>query len=343
MKPSVIVPALNPSEQLVYIVKKCIKLGLNQIIVINDGSSQEYQHTFDILIKIGVLVIHHSANRGKGAALKSGIQAVSKYFPDTTSIITADADGQHSPEDILKVAQAAASYPDALILGVRNLSCKNIPFRSRFGNSFTSKVFFLMTGVHCKDTQTGLRGFSKPLFDMAISISGDRYDYEMNMLVESAIRKIPIHMIPIQTIYLDNNSSSHFRVLRDSALIYQQLLKYLAVALSSFILDIGFFSFFSHFIKRTRSGISIVTILARCISGAYNFRMNQIWSFQVKKQSFTQLKRYFLLFVLVMLGSAAIVSLLKFLPFPLPIIKVAVDAVLFIVNYHVQRRWVFAE
>ncbi len=344
MKTVVLIPALNPDEQLIKVIRKCKEIGLKRFIVIDDGSASASIPVFEEAQSLGAYVFRHDVNKGKGAALKTGITHAADVFPDLDGIVTADADGQHTPSDILKIAQAVGDKGNGLILGIRDFAAAGVPARSRFGNRASELLFFLMTGVRCSDTQTGLRGIPKSMFTLASQTPGERYDFEMNFLTETARRKIPIRMLPIQTIYLEGNNSSHFRVIRDSALIYQRPLKYLVTALGSFALDICLFIIFSsHVFPNSPSGIRRANTLARCGSGLFNFKLNQAWSFKVKERRPVQFWKYLLLFISVMQVSSILVSLCSRLPLPLPLIKVAIDTILFFINYQVQRQWIFAE
>ena len=156
----------------------------------------------------------------EGAAIKTGIEKAVREFGSGIGIITADADGQHLPQDIIRISDALTSYRDHLILGVRDFSGENVPFRCAFGNMITSTLFKFGTGIACSDTQTGLRGIPPRLVPLALSTEGDRYEYEMNFLVE-AVKTAPLVMIPIETVYENGNAGSHFRPVRDSLLIYR--------------------------------------------------------------------------------------------------------------------------
>lgn len=344
MNAVILIPSLNPNEQLKNVIQGCMDRGLNNVIVVNDGSAETYDAIFAEAESLGARVLRHEKNLGKGAALRTGIGQVSQLFPDAGSIVTADADGQHSSDDILRVAEAIEAQADGIVLGSRSFSKDTTPLRSRFGNSISAFLFLLMTGMHCTDTQTGLRGIAKTQFDLALRVPGERYDYEMNFLVEAARKKLPISFVPIQTIYFENNSGSHFRAVRDSALIYQRPLKYAAVAISSSVLDLGCFAALSSLVfAPSMKGIFAATAIARCISGVYNFRMNQVWCFNPKKRTIAQFGKYLVLFLSCIIVSSLLVNILKFLPISLTIVKALVDIFIFFINYQVQKRWVFAD
>jgi len=343
LKTVVLIPALNPNGHLLRTIEGCMALGLERILVVDDGSGEEYRAVFDQAQALGAQVLRHQVNRGKGAALKTGIRGAEERWPDTDGVVTADADGQHAPEDILRVARGLEGGAD-LVLGVRDFSGPEVPRKSRMGNAFSAAFFRLTTGVRCGDTQTGLRGIPGRMFAFALETPGERYDFEMNLLMETAKSRRRIEMLPIRTIYLDQNSASHFRVVRDSLLIYRRTIRYLLVAGGSCALDLGLFALLTATVFPTdRAGISWATVIARCASGLFNFKANQMWCFQVKKRTAAQAGKYLALFLCVMLASSQIVALLRRLPLPLTLTKAVVDVALFFFNYQIQSRWIFAD
>ena len=193
-----------------------------KILVVNDGSGPDFDSVFKEA-KQYAEVHGYETNHGKGYALKTGLELIkNKSFFDY--VITADADGQHKPEDIILIVNELNNNCK-FVLGVRKFIGK-IPFKSKFGNNITKFVFKKATGVYCSDTQTGLRGFSCDLLDWLINIEGDRYEYEMNVLLDAAFNNISFTEVPIQTIYEKGNPSSHFKVIKDSAKIYKSIFNY---------------------------------------------------------------------------------------------------------------------
>lgn len=343
MNTVLLIPALAPDGRLCQVVENCMALGLERVLVVDDGSAAEYAAVFARTEALGAKVLRHETNRGKGAALKTGIAAAAELWPDTAGVVTADADGQHAPEDILRVAQALEGA-EGLVLGVRDLSAPGVPKTSRWGNAFSAAFFRLATGVKCRDTQTGLRGIPRSLFPQALDTPGERYDFEMNLLMAVAKGKRELTMVPIRTIYLDGNSSSHFRVVRDSLLIYRQPLRYLAVALGSMAVDLGLFTLLTATVlPADYAGVSWAAVIARCVSGLMNFLLNQNWCFRVKRRTADQAVKYALLFLCAMAVSSQATAALRLLPIPLPLTKALVDLVIFYVNYLVQSRWIFRD
>lgn len=338
MRTVVLIPSLNPDGHLEEVVRGCLGQGLREVVVVNDGSDPSCGPTFAQVEALGAVVEHHPVNRGKGAALKTGIRAALEHFPALEGVVTADGDGQHLPEDIRRVAQALCGQERPFVLGIRDFSGQQVPWRSRIGNRITSFFLRKAIGLDCPDTQTGLRGLPRALLPQLLELPGDRYEYETNMLTHVTAIHYPIQMIPIQTVYEDNNRGSHFRTVVDSARIYRRPLKYAASSLISCALDLGLFTLLALYLD-----IMAATVLARCMSGYVNFKLNQRWSFQVRRRTRTQFWKYLLLWLCVMLISGGAVSALRVLPIPLTLTKALVDMVLFVANYVVQRRLIFRE
>lgn len=210
----VTLPAFEPDGRLPDLVRR-LRQDFPAIIVVDDGS-RHASAVFDELRTVeGVRVLVHAENRGKGAALKTAFAEMLCRFPDAVGTVTADADGQHLPEDIVRVAESLTCHPDRLTLGVRTFG-KDIPFRSRLGNLWTIAEFRMLTGCPVRDTQTGLRGIPRKLLPVLLEIPGDRYDYEIRMLVRAVRQSDGIVQIPITTVYERGNVTSHFRPLADT-------------------------------------------------------------------------------------------------------------------------------
>lgn len=219
----VLIPAYQPDEKLLSTLKALDALNFG-LVVVDDGSGKDYD---DVFIQAGkyARVIRYAVNRGKGGALKQGIRCIRKCFPNCRYLITADADGQHSPSDIANLSKRLMEGEHRFVIGSRAF-VGEVPLRSRFGNSLTRQVFALVSGVRVQDTQTGLRGFDRSLFDWLLSIPGNRYEYEMNVLMSASRDQIEIDEISIQTIYENDNSTSHFDPIKDSIKIYKEILKF---------------------------------------------------------------------------------------------------------------------
>lgn len=215
----VLIPAYKPDHKLLSLLEELRHYP--EIVVINDGSGAEFDPLFESLQ--GVTLLRHEVNRGKGAALKTGMAYIREHFPDVKGLITVDADGQHRPADIDRVAQELEAHPDSLVLGVRSFSGAGVPLRSRVGNIVTRLLFFALVGVFIRDTQTGLRGIPLSFVGDLIDLKPDRYEYELEVLL--ACRRRPLRQVTIETVYIEENRSSHFNPVQDSLKIYKTLIR----------------------------------------------------------------------------------------------------------------------
>lgn len=344
MNQTVIIPTLNPTPGIVPLVRELQSLEFARIVVVDDGSEESCGTLFAELENLGAYVVHHEANEGKGAAIKTGIGTALDLFPATTGFVTVDGDGQHLPCDVARVCQKADTAPNAVVLGTRNFKQAGVPVRSRLGNAFSSLYFLLDTGMRCADTQTGLRFIPRHLADFALNVSGTRYEYEMNFLIKAVKGGMNVQFVPIQTVYQDNNAGSHFDTVRDSLRIFASLARFTASSLMSTLVDLALFALFMALANPTFAlAIPVSTMLARFASGAINFTLNRRWSFGSRGKADTQAARYAILFVSIMAASAALVWSLSWLPLPIVVVKMLVDSCLFAVSYVVQHNWVFAD
>jgi len=341
---AVIIPAYKPDQKCETLIQEILAAGFQQVIVVDDGSGPHYADFFKSISPISeVTLLRHAVNQGKGRALKTAFHYILNQKLSINGVITVDADGQHLVSDILKIAKEMAEKPGHVVLGARDFKQKDVPFRSRFGNRFTRLLFRLFTGAVLTDTQTGLRGIPTQHLAHLLSIAGERYEYEMNMLAALQARKVTLSEVPIETVYLENNKSSHFHPLRDSYHIYKIFLLYGLSGGASFALDIGLFWLFTQLWREEAPQLFIVfaTVAARVLSSLFNYYVNRHKVFgQGSRKSFI---RYYILAAFIMLMSAGSVHFLyaEWLGRGEVILKVFVDTLLFLFGFVVQRTWVF--
>ncbi len=221
---AILIPAYKPDMRLVELTNLLLTHDSLRVVVVDDGSGESFKNVFSALDE-RVHFITYPVNKGKGGALKTGIKYILNNMPECERLITADADGQHTYPDIKKVIEKSIECPGALVLGSREFD-GNVPFRSKFGNTLTRLVFSIATGVKVRDTQTGLRGFDRAGMKAFLDVPGDRYEYEINVLLVAAHTKTPIHEVTIKTIYINENESSHFNPIKDSMKIYSCIFKF---------------------------------------------------------------------------------------------------------------------
>lgn len=298
-----LIPAYEPESLLNELLEKLRASGF-EIVVVDDGSGPDYSVIFEKAVSCAT-VLTHPVNQGKGRALKTGLAYIRKHFGTDSVIVTVDADGQHSVKDAMMLCEMAKSHPNSLVLGSRKLK-DNVPLRSRIGNTLTRLVYRLSTGLKVHDTQTGLRAFHMDLLSQLIDIPGERYEYEMNVLLEFARRHIPILEEEIETIYIDNNSASHFDTIRDSYRVYKEILKFSASSFAGFLVDYIMYSL----LLLVTGSIRASNIGARVISAGVNYTLNKKFVFRSKKGVLQSAISYFLLAAVILFGNTMVLEFL---------------------------------
>ena len=350
MKISVILPSLNPNDQMIGVVRGLIDEGFTDIIIVNDGSNEEHMEPFRCVAEYPeVTLLTHEVNRGKGRGLKTAFAYCRDNRPDIDGVVTVDGDGQHTPKDIMACCLAMADHPGEVILGCRDFTRKDIPWKSSVGNNITKVVFRLMCGIRLSDTQTGLRVIPRELLPFMIGIEGERFEYETHMLLEMKRTGIRFTEVPIDTVYLEDNSETHFHPVKDSFKIYRVILRFTGKKLltflkfslgsvTSFLVDIGIFYLTEYLVGSvwgldtqltlpaalTASAFGAVlgnilgeqahmisTITSRVISSIYNYCFNRNLVFRDRSRH-TVLK-YYALALGQMLLSGLLVTLFTYL------------------------------
>ena len=284
------------------------------------------------------LILRHAVNMGKGRALKTGLNdAVNIGYADL-GVITADADGQHTPQDIEKVASRMAEKPNALVLGVRQF-VGEVPLRNRIGSSVTRFLFTLINGERVQDTQTGLRGIPLMHIPLFLTLAGERYEYEMNMLLMARPNGISMEQVPIETVYIEGNKHSHYNVLLDSARVYGKLFSFIASSMIAAFLDFALF-ILMHNLLPTKLIVSV--IVARVGSSAINYLINHNLVFRAKGSMARTAVRYYALAATIMLSSYLLIRLfVDVFALNTYLAKVIADIILYFVSFFIQREFVY--
>lgn len=347
----VVIPALNPKQNILPYVRDIIQEGFTDVVVINDGSKAECSSIFEELATYrDVTVLMHEINRGKGAALKTAFEYFlsQKNNHQWAGVITADADGQHLVRDLVKVFEELKDTTGWLILGTRDFDQGHVPKKSKFGNKMTTSIFRLFYGMKINDTQTGLRGISYDLIEEFIAIEGDRFEYEINMLIKAVKDGVLIREIGIETVYLNDNETSHFRPFIDSFLIYRHLLNhfliFIGVAISSFVIDFSIFQLLIIIFGVLSSGlrISVASVIARICSSMFNYFMNKKFVFDNKKKVSASIFKYYILMLVELAISTTLVMIVYRLTFLSELLsKILVDSIIFFFSFFIQRYIVF--
>jgi glycosyltransferase involved in cell wall biosynthesis len=330
----VIIPALNPQSILLILVKNLQQHGFKHILLVDDGSSTEFQDVFKVASEMGATVLRHRVNLGKGAALKKAFDHA--FVQGYSAVVTVDADGQHSAADAARIARRVLDEVAPIcVLGVRTFASE-VPLRSKFGNLLTRQIFRAFSSIRVSDTQTGLRGFSADVLPLLCKVPGQRYEFEMQMLLWLAESKLPIKEIPIDTIYIDGNAHSHFHPIIDSLRIYWVLFRDFFVSVSSFGIDIALFS-----VCHAWTGqVLLSTYVSRSISGTYNFLGNKLFVFRVQrsKRLGLELVQYVMLAVLLATVSGTMVQMLaQQTEWGITLCKISIDLTLYLASFLIQR------
>ncbi len=356
-KISVVLPSLDPDEKLIAVVDGLLEYGFSDIILVNDGSKQENLHYFyDLAAQHPeITLLHHEINKGKGAALKNAFRYFLENRPDGFGVVTVDGDNQHHPEDTRACCEHMIKT-GRTVLGCRDFTLDHVPARSRFGNHTTSAIFKIFVGMTISDTQTGLRAIPRAVLEELVDVYGDRFEYETNMLLAFKTKGIDFDEVKIRTVYIEENKSSHFRVIHDSWRIYKLILahffRYTLSSLTSAVVDTAAFSLLSWALQGFLKGFALTAaagITARIISSLLNFFMNQKLVFKTNVDTKKAMVRYYCL-ALPQMAAQVLLTQGVYALFGIPdtagvirtVLYAVVMTVLYFLSYMIQQRWVFA-
>ncbi|UTT57858.1 glycosyltransferase [Cellulosimicrobium cellulans] len=336
---AVVVPAYQPDARLVALVDALqAAVPESPVVVVDDGSDRRCGGVFRAVRALGAVVLTVAVNRGKGYALRTGIRWVRDRLPGH-GVVCADADGQHTVVDVLRVAARSQAEPEAVVLGARRFA-GDVPVRSRVGNAATRWAFAATTGTRVRDTQTGLRAYGPGLLGDLLAVRGDRYEYELRALLEATRAGRRIVEVDVATVYLDDNASSHFRPVADSLRVWAPLLRFAASSLGSAAVDVV-----ALLALHALTGSLLAAVVgARLLSAGVNFAVNRRLVFPGGRDLPLRVAaaRYVALAAVLLAASYGLLAMLTGIGLPLLAAKVGTDAVLVATSYEVQRRVVFA-
>jgi len=334
---AMLIPAWQPEERLIPLVDELLASGFGAILLIDDGSPVASAALFDKLQTLPrVQLLRHAVNLGKGRALKTGINYFLNELPGFEGLVTADADGQHTAADIERVARAMLASGGRAVLGSRGF-VKDVPLRSRFGNTLTRHIFGFVTGEKLSDTQTGLRAFPRAMLPELMTLDGERYEYEMTVLAHLCRGGHRPVEVPIETVYIDGNRSSHFDPIRDSMRIYFVLARFYMSSMAAAAIDlVGFTLTFAI------TGNVLASVIVGRLSSLVNFILNKRFVFHNRGSLKGTLGRYYVLAVAIAgLSYGLIWGLSRHAHWNVYVAKVTVDVLLSLVSFSVQRTFVF--
>lgn len=330
-----LIPAYEPQDNLISLVHE-LKENNFEVVVIDDGSGKEFKYIFDEVSSCAK-VLGYNKNKGKGVALKVGFEYIKSNSMQDYVVVTMDCDGQHTVSDAKKLCEVAKLNPNTLVIGKRLRNSKT-PFRSRLGNRITRLIYHISTGIDVYDTQTGLRAFNKALLDYLIKVEGERYEYEMNVLLQCIKNNIKIKEIEITTIYINNNSNSHFKTFKDSLLVYKEIMKFSLSSFSSFIIDYLLYVLFIFLFNN----ILFSNILSRLISASINYKINKRLVFNSHEKNYKTIFQYFsLVLIILALNTIVLNILVRYIFINKFFAKLLTEVILFFVNWFIQKKYIF--
>ena len=333
-----LIPSYEPDGALLQVVSELLAHPFI-VVVVNDGSNPSFDEIFKQLPS-EVHYLSYKENHGKGYALKYGFKYIRDYLKLDTTVVTMDSDGQHKVEDAIRICDACEQV-GGLVLGSRYFG-KGTPFKSRFGNFMARTSFLISTRHKIYDTQTGLRAFNTSLLDMLIHVKGNRYEYEMNVLLDAVRNKIPLKEERIETIYLDNNAGTHYNPFKDTLRIFKEVIKFSISSLIGFLVDYAAFTLLTLIKCEWAYWVLACNVIARVISASVNFTINYKLVFRSEDKLWKAILRYALLAIFILGCNTLLLWLLvnqagmnKYLA------KVLVEITMFITSWLVQRLFVF--
>lgn len=345
MRPTVLVPAFCPGAAMQQTVADLRAARPDwAVVVVDDGSGAAHTERFAQARAAGAEVLTLPVNRGKGAALKAGLAHVLATRPGSP-VVCADADGQHALDDVVAVGERLLDDPGArrIVLGTRSFDATSdghrVPLRSRVGNDVTRWLFAAATRTRVPDTQTGLRGIPAQLVGWACEVPGERYEYELQVLLRAGRSGITLDPLPIATIYLDDNSASHFRPVADSLRVYAPLLAFLASSLAAFVID----TVALLVLQALTEDLLVAVVGARLTSAGVNFAVNRrlVFDGERRVRTRTAAGRYAALATALLALNFLLLSALGAAGIALLPAKVLTELALVSTSFAAQRAFVF--
>lgn len=332
-----LIPSYQPTVLFCELLEDVRKSDPSPIVVVDDGSGPAYRELFERAARVpGTTVLRNAVNLGKGSALKHGMNHVLVHHPDCAGIVTADGDGQHAVDDIVKVASELRLRPTEVIFGCRDFR-KDVPFRSKIGNVVSRYVYRFLVGLNLSDTQTGLRGIPRRLMELSLGIRSNRYEFETEQIITAKVAQLKFREVPIQTVYIDDNRGSHFNPILDLFRIYFVLLRYALSSIATALTD------FAVFYVLTANGMALLgaNLSARAFALWLQFMLLQKYVFKSKAGL-----SIFAAYVAYVFFSGYLSSAMQaqfagqFIDLPL-LAKVVVESVIWIFNFMFLRDIIF--
>lgn len=345
---TIVLPSLNPDEKLNMVVDGLLNKGFQDIVLVNDGSDEAHMEPFEkACTHPEVTLLTHEVNKGKGRALKTAFAYIMENRKDCIGVVTVDGDNQHTPKDILACAEMMARTGD-VVFGCRNFKGPEVPTKNKIGNISTSVVLGIFCGIKLSDTQTGLRAIPFKHLELMGRIQGERFEYETEMIFAFKREGIKFREVLIDTVYIEDNASTHFDPLKDSLKIYRIIFAFIFSSGASCLIDYLVFSVLVFLLaEKVDMALQLfaATFLARVVSSIFNYCMNRKAVFRSDAPVKNTLLKYYALCIVQTSCSYGLVYLISMLVQAGSVleigIKIIVDIVLFLLSFRIQQAWVF--
>jgi len=340
MSLAALVPAFNPGEVVIDVVKKTLS-EVDHVILVNDGSDARNTEILNQLDKSSadISLLSHRGNFGKGFAIQSGLNLALQMGFD--HVIMLDSDGQHDPAEIQLFKDKLAERDCSFIIGTRT-QINKMPLKSKIGNISMSWAFKLITGKKLIDTQSGYRLLSRSFIKTFLaSCKPGRYETEMKMLFLAAKTCDSLEQVAIKTIYIDDNRNSKFKPVQDSVRVLSSFMLFAGVGVLSFLLDYGLF------LVLTLWGGSYFLdahIISRIVSSSFNYLANKRYVFNNQSSVASTAFKYLLTALASLLLSSALLYLFVDNWQWSPVwAKPSAELLTFCINFFILKNFVFAE
>jgi len=356
-----LIPAYRPDDRLNEIVAGLAAGGGYNIVIVDDGSGSEYAARFNALCDEypeQVTLLRNPGNLGKGAAIKTGLAFIKEVAAENEGVVTVNAEGQNTFEDIEAVTAAWQAAPAALHLGSYRYRGR-LPFWRRLRSGFTRSIFAVSTGARVYNPHTGLRAFSVKYIEGFLGVKGERSDYEINQLLYAAKHHIAIAETPIGIDNIEGNRAGTRRTFKDSWLIYKMICIFMLSSFSSFLVDYSLLLILAAVFKGLPSAVETVPgefrlpifgmnvdthllalIIARAVSSYVNYVLNRKIVFKSKSRS--SIFRYYIVIITLLAANYLLLSLVSTANgLPLWLAQLVVQAVLYPFSFILQRKFVF--
>ena len=293
----VLLVAFEPKSNFLSFVQEIKQAGF-EVLVINDGSPVSFDSIFLEVSKM-VKVLKHEFNRGKGASIKTGLEYIQTYCKENYVVVTMDSGGDYTLEDVEQISKEAIINTNSLLLGSRRR--KNTSIVNNIGKEVMRFAYQKKTGLDIYDTQANLRAFTNFLTPFLLSVKGNRFNYEMNVLLSCAEKKINIKEIALVNKEVEEIVKEEHQ---EEVIPEREIFKTVCFSIFGIGIDFCLFLILSLFSK---NGL-LSLVFARILSALFIFNKEKPQMIQKMFDS-SKISTYYFLFV----GGQLVCSVLLFL------------------------------